>query len=272
MSNTRPDKLYTAKEAREILGGLSPTSFKRLVDGGKIRRIIPPNKKYGLYSKEDVDNMAAVMKEFIEIYSSDEVKGYKFELASNDEEIKETVQIAKQRLGERATSLETRLERFHKSPKSDYVLKHNGVIVGFFSMLSLKPEVTEELFKRKTGRWVTVEDIEPIVSGKPLEIVISNIASRYGGEKHLETEYGKRLILDVIQLFINAGKDGIDIRRVWAMSSTVGGIKLCRDIFKFEELGYVNNEQIGFVLDIETSKSPIAEQYRRARTKAKNNN
>ena len=77
-------------------------------------------------------------------------------------------------------------------------------------------------------------------------------------------EYGKRLILDVIQLFINVGKEGIDIKRIWAMSSTVSGIKLCRDIFKFEELGYVNNEQIGFILDIETSKSPIAEQYRRA--------
>lgn len=272
MSNIRPDKLYTAKEAREILGGMSPTSFKRLVDGGKIRRIVPPNKKNGLYSKEDVDNIAAVMNEFLEIYSDDRERGYKFELVSSDEEIKETVQIAKQRLGERAASLETRIERFHKSPKSDYVLKHNGVIVGFFSMLAIKPEVIEELFKRKTGRWVTIEDIEPIASGKPLEIVISNIASRYGGEKHLETEYGKRLILDVIQLFINAGKEGIDIRRIWAMSSTVSGIKLCRDIFRFEELGYVNNEQIGFMLDIETSKSPIAEQYRRARAEYETRN
>src|SRR5947207_15346327 len=93
MINIRPDKLYTAKEAREILGGMSPTSFKRLVDGGKIRRVVPPNKKQGLYSKEDVDNMAAVIKEFVEIYSSDDVRGYKFELAANDEEIKETVQI-----------------------------------------------------------------------------------------------------------------------------------------------------------------------------------
>jgi hypothetical protein len=261
MKNTRLDKLYTAKEAREKLGGMAPTSFKRLVDSGKIRKVTPPHKTNSLYLKEDVDKVAAIMHEFVEIYSSDNNQGYTFTQANGEEDIKETVQIAQQRFGTRATNLESRMERFRKSPTGDYILKHNEVIVGFFSMQAVKQETVEGLFEHKTAKGLSVDDIEPIIPGKPLEIIVSNIASRLGVDKHLEAEYGKRLILEVIKLFIHLGKEGIEIHRVWAMSSTVYGIKLCRDIFRFQEIGYVNNEQLGFVLTIEQTESPIIKQY-----------
>ncbi len=257
--------LYTASETRKILGGISGESLKRLVDDEKIRKVLPPgNRKRGQYIKEDVDRLAAIMKEFIEIYSEDNSKGYEFRQAKDDEEIEDTVQIAKQRFGERATGLNARLDRFHKSPKGDYVLKHNSITVGFFSFQAIKPETAEELFKKKTGRWITKEDIEEIIAEKPLDILVSNIASKIGGEKRLEIEYGKKLIMNIMELLVNLGKDGINVKRVWAMSSTVSGIKLCRDILKFQNLGYINSEQLGFMLDMEKSDTPIAEQYREA--------
>ncbi len=257
--------LYTASETKQILGGISGESLKRLVDDKKIRKVLPPgNRTRGMYIKEDVDKLAAIMKEFIEIYSEENNKGYEFRQAKDDEEIEDTVQIAKQRFGERATNLETRLERFHKSPQGDYVLKHNGITVGFFSVQAVKTEAAEELFRRKTGRWLTVEDIEEMSPNKPLNILVSNIASKIGGDKNLEIEYGKKLILSVMELLINLGKKGIIIKKVWAMSSTVSGIKLCRDILKFQNLGYINSEQLGFMLDMEESKTPIAEQYQEA--------
>ena len=269
MNKTQLDKLYTAAEAREKLGGMAPTSFKRLVDSGKIKRVVPPNKKHGYYSKEDVDKLAAIMEEFVEIYSSDNNRGYEFTQAQNDEEIKETVQIAQQRFGERTTTIETRLERFHKSPQGDYVLKHNGVIVGFFSMQAVKPKAIEELFYQKTGKGLDIEDIEPIIPEKPIEFIISNIASRLGVEKNLEIEYGRNLVLEVLQLFIKLGREGVNIKKVWAMSSTVYGIKLCRDILSFKGLGYINSEKLGFVLDLEKTSSPIAMQYQAAFNEAK---
>jgi len=264
MSNIRLDKLYTAKEAREKLGGIAPTSFKRLVDSGKIRKIVPPNKKNGFYPKEDVDEMAVIMKEFIEIYSTDDNQEYKFVQVDSEKDIKETIQIAQQRFGERATNLQARMARFNKSSKGDYVLKRNDVVVGFFSMQAVKQEAIDELFKRKTGKGLDLEDIELIIPGKPLEIIVSNIASRIGVEKDLEVEYGKRLVLAAIQRFINMGKEGIEIQRIWAMSSTVYGIKLCRNILKFKEIGYINSEQLGFVLDTNETNTPLTEQYRAA--------
>ena len=71
------------------------------------------------------------------------------------------------------------------------------------------------------------------------------------------------LVFKLLHTLVDFGKQGIHIQKIWAKSSTVAGIKLCRD-FGFTELDYINNEQIGFVLDLETSGLPIAHKYRDA--------
>jgi hypothetical protein len=57
------EQLYTSSEARNKLNA-STSTFKRLVDSGKIRKITPPNKKHGMYIREDVDRIAEEMKPF----------------------------------------------------------------------------------------------------------------------------------------------------------------------------------------------------------------
>lgn len=59
------EQLYTSSEARNKLNA-STSTFKRLVDSGKIRKVTPPNKKQGMYVKEDVDKLAEAMKPFSE--------------------------------------------------------------------------------------------------------------------------------------------------------------------------------------------------------------
>jgi hypothetical protein len=54
-------ELYTAGEAREKLGNIATSTFHRIVNAGRIRKITPPNKKQGMYVKEDVDNLAIEM-------------------------------------------------------------------------------------------------------------------------------------------------------------------------------------------------------------------
>ncbi len=57
------ESTYTSTEARRKLKA-STSTFKRLVDSGKIRKITPPNKKQGMYLKEDVDKIAKEMQPF----------------------------------------------------------------------------------------------------------------------------------------------------------------------------------------------------------------
>jgi len=59
------EDLYTSAEARNKLNA-STSTFKRLVDTGKIRKVTPPNKKQGMYIKEDVEKIAEEMKPFVQ--------------------------------------------------------------------------------------------------------------------------------------------------------------------------------------------------------------
>lgn len=261
MSQIKTDKLYTASQARRKLGEMAPSSFKRLVDAGKIRKVTPPNKKHSLYVKEDVDKLAELMNEFVEIYSTTPTNKYEFVQAQGENDIKETVLIARQNLGENAYDLEKRMTWFNLSPRGDYVLKHEGTIVGYFSIQAIKSEAIEQVFRLKTGRSIQLEDMEPLIPGKPLECHISGIGVRKGISNQQANIYGRYLLIGIFEEIIQLGEQNIDIRRIWSKSSTASGIKLCRDL-GFTELGYVNSEQIGFVLDLENAKSPTAQTYR----------
>ncbi len=52
------DSLYTASQARAKLGNMATSTFHRHVLAGRIRKVTPPDKKQGLYVKEDVDALA----------------------------------------------------------------------------------------------------------------------------------------------------------------------------------------------------------------------
>ncbi len=56
------EDLYTSSEAREKLGGISSSTFKILIDGGKIRKVTPPGRKQGAYVRDDVDKLAVAMQ------------------------------------------------------------------------------------------------------------------------------------------------------------------------------------------------------------------
>lgn len=58
--------LLTSSEARALLGNMSPSSFKNLVDGKKIRKVTAPGKTQGKYVAEDVQKLAEELKPFLE--------------------------------------------------------------------------------------------------------------------------------------------------------------------------------------------------------------
>lgn len=60
------EQLYTSSEARTKLGA-STSTFKRYIDTGRIRKVTPPNKKQGMYIKEDVDKLVEEMRPFARI-------------------------------------------------------------------------------------------------------------------------------------------------------------------------------------------------------------
>ena len=258
------NKRYSASEARDKLGGVSAEKLKRLVDAGKVRKETPPtNTKRGYYNKEDIDRLAEAMEDFVEIHTT-LPEGDTVELvqAGGKDDIRETTQIARQHFGDNAYDVEKRMAWFHLIPNGDYVLKHGDIIVGYISMQAIKPEAVEHIFNRRNGSSVQLEDMEPIVPGKPLELHISGIGVKTGIKRLDAKRYGADLISGLIKVFMQFATQGIEINRVWSKSSTVSGIKLSRDL-GFTELGYINNEQIGFVLDFDPEKAekPLVQRF-----------
>ncbi len=182
--------------------------------------------------------------------------------ASTENDIKATVEIARQHFGDRAYSLEKRLAWHEIAPNGDYVLKHNGVIVAYFSMQPLKKEALDRIFEPKSNGSVQLQDVLPLVPGTPVECYISGIGIKNDADRQQVKTYGEFLLLGLFRVMENLGKQGIEIRRLWGMSGSVSGIKLSRDM-GFTELDYINNEQIGFVLDMDpkTAKNPIIKKF-----------
>ena len=266
------EKLISSGEARRRLGEarkkigksavFSTSSFKNLVDSGKIRKVLSPVGSHGEYIEEDVQKIVDEIEQFARIYLATEPTE-KIELvqAKNESDIKETVQIARQHFGDNAYGVEKRMQWFRKVPNGDYVLKHDGQIVGYFSMQAIKPDSVEHIFNKRNGASVQLEDMEAIEPYRPLNIHISGIGVKMGVSRQQAKIYGMHLLNGLFNTLIVLGEQGIDIRKIWSKSSTVPGIKLSRDL-GFTELGYINNEQIGFVLDLEQSDLPAIKKYR----------
>src|SRR5260370_34225409 len=52
------EDLLTSSEARQLLGDMSPSTFKTYVDNKTIRKITPPGRTQGKYVREDVEKVA----------------------------------------------------------------------------------------------------------------------------------------------------------------------------------------------------------------------
>jgi hypothetical protein len=139
-----------------------------------------------------------------------------------------------------------------------------GVPFGYFSMQAIKPESIEQVFHRKSGRSIQLEDMLPIEPGRPLDLHVSGIGIKKGISRRQTKYYGMILLNKLFDTLIELGKQGVDIHKIWVKASTVAGIKLCRDL-GFTELGYINNEQIGFVLDLEKSDLSAIKRYQKIR-------
>lgn len=242
-----------AQEAERVLN-MTYSALRNQVLAGNIKAETPPGSRQLHYRKKDVYDLAEAMG-FVTIYRATFPTGKPIiRPALNEGDIEETVQIARQHFGDNAYGLEKRMEWFKAVPNGDYVLDLDGIILGYFSMQAIKPESVEHIFSRKSGSSVTLQDMNPINPGKPLNVHISGIGVKTGLKREDAKRYGVDLITGMLDQLIRLGEQGIDIEKVWAKSSTVPGIKLSRDL-GFTELGYINNEQIGFVLDMNPDKA-----------------
>jgi hypothetical protein len=252
-----PEGFYSAAQAIKKLH-LPRSTFYDMVDKGKIDKITPPHRKDSFYRKSQIDDMVRAQEMFIVQYAT---KSATFIKATPDDALG-IYDVGVSLWGTSGTpTVETRLGWYKSNPDIDYVVKQEGVITAYISLMPLKHETIEELMEGKKRGWeVTPDELLPFTPGVPLEGFVMAIGVRAGLQK--PEKYGMRLLAGSIHALGDLAKKGIIIQKLYATSNSPDGIKACRD-FGFEEFDdpVPGSTRKRFILDVETSNSLLLEEY-----------
>jgi len=253
-----PAGYYTAREAQEKLG-LNRNTFQYYVRQGKIKKVVPPLRSEGFYSKKEIDRLATEIALFLHTSekeaSSAEVRAA---IPADAPGIVKVLTV----MGWPAATAEQRISWYEVNPFIDYVVIFQGEIMGYIHAAPFKGTAMRDMMSGKKRAWnVTPDDILPYRAGKTYDLYVG-IATRQDIPNN--TRFGFRLLAGFMDFLIELAEQGITIHRLYAVSAEEDGQKLCRN------LGFVDQEaQPGdlfprFVLDLETSDSLFAKQYRKA--------
>jgi hypothetical protein len=263
-----PKGYYRASEAEKILN-ISNAMIRTYVQKGAIKYLVPEGMKQGFYKKEDVDKLAASLNAFISIREEDEEEITTLEVATK-EELNEITNIGSSlfvipiRGENNPTDPSWRVRAHQKNPESQYALKRGREVIGYASILPLKPNsdkinklLSVELIREAN---ITADDIETYEANKHVVLYIGAIGIKPGIEKKDRRKYGASLVSHLITKIIGLGKRGIIIDKIIAVGATRSGTRLLQ-AFGFNEIPTLRKGQREFVLEPEKSSSHIALQY-----------
>ena len=270
-----PSGFYTGVQAAARLD-ISVGTFYKQVKQGKIKKYTAPDSSEGYYNKEEIEKMAQAKELFILLYSIEPVI---FERATSEEDIKGIVDLCVAIYGVGGTpSFETRLAIWHKNPYVYYVVKQEGIVVGYISLIWFNDTALSHLMgpapKQKvqtpagTGvySFTGPENMLPFIPGQPIDSLFISLGARPGMSNQQQREYGFRLLRGMLEVLEDFARRGMPVQKVYATSEKQDGIRLARKL-GMKEIKYPGDSLVRFELDLETSDSSLAVDYReRVRT------
>jgi hypothetical protein len=261
------DLYYTAKQAAAVLG-LNNNTFQSWVKAGRVKRIVLPGHKLGLYLKSEIDRKASLIEAALLIA---EGKGFEYrraEVADMDSEI----ELARLNFGERAATPEAREQTYRLakvSPESTYHLYDHERLAASINIVPLHHDAILQFIAGKRGWLFGEESIERFEPGNPLECIIIDFMSRTDVPPEERTRLSSILLLHFAGTFAQWGSRGIEIAKIYASGGTPDGHRLLKKLG-----GHVINEarhelhphiiRTIYEVDIERSLRKIFAPYKQA--------
>ena len=256
-----PGDMITAQEARKLFrqAGLSPATFHRRVNEGKIESLLPEGRQRGaMYPKNQV--LAALGKRGVKakMPPKPQVKGATF-IKMKPEDVVLTAPVAEEAFGgylniERWSSL------IAKNPDMGYMLVSEGKVVGCGFLMPLTEEKIRDIFSKEVTPPTFPEEVQEYQPGKEYYLYARTIAVTKRGVSTTQSRFwGSLLIRNLMKTVLLLASRGIIIKKIYGRSDTPEGFKLMHDM-GFTQIR-TNTTHKNFVIDVETSGLDIILQY-----------
>jgi hypothetical protein len=248
---------YSAREARQQLG-INVGAFYYLIDTGRIKKLTPPGKKQGFYSKHQIERLA---RERLSCITDEEEPGTTFRKATV-EDIHEEYELAVLMLnGSAGYGIPTYEAWLHKNPDTNFIVRDQGRLVACMQVLPVKQETILRWMKGEIREWeISAEDVLPYTPRSSVECIIMGMATTQDVDKRKRRQYGVRLIRGFLHFLHDLAGQDIKINKFYAIGATPEGIAILREA-KFEERGHIG-KRVAFVLNPLTSDARMANAYR----------
>jgi hypothetical protein len=258
-----PPGFYTAQEAAKRLGWNIYT-FRYYVRAGKIKRHVPPMRKEGYYNKKEIDRLASETALFLE-HTLEEKEATETRVAQ-PEDAQGIVEVLSVRGWQTATA-EQRKSWYAVNPFIDFVAITDGKVSGYIHAVPYTPETLEDMMAARKRSWdIVPENILPYQPGNTYDLYIG-IATIEDILNHTQ-RVGFPLIAGFLSFLEELAERRIYIHHIYAVSAEEPGQKLSK------KLGFIKQETLPesyllpkwhrYILDLETSDSRFAQQYRGA--------
>ena len=233
-------------------------AFYYLIETGKIKRITPPGKKRGFYSKHQIERLA---NERLDYVKGEEGARPTYMKATWDD-LDEEYELATLLLnGNAAYGIPTYRAWLSKNPDTNFILRDQGRLVAFLLVLPVKQSTIKRWINGEIREWeIGAEDILPFTPINPLECIILSMATISDVAKCKRSEYGLRIIRGYLNFLQVLAAQGITIARFYSMGATVEGSTILKQA-GFEERGQVG-KRVVYELNPTTSVSRMAQAYR----------
>ncbi|GAC1503600.1 MAG: hypothetical protein NVS2B12_14960 [Ktedonobacteraceae bacterium] len=255
---------YNAQEAMKKLGLAKSTFYDYVKDGRIPQPQLPSFRQRGaLFIAKEIDELANAMKGLIVSYENTE-KEYDFRVAKVEdaEELSKLSNYIFEKVGGYGTPPEVFLE-WTKLPYLEivHILLHKNKIVGYCTTHPLHHEqIMQILNKEKRLRYIPVEEYALLEPDKPIEIFIGDIAAT-PDIKQLSIN----LIGKMLSYFQNLGKQGIEIKKIYAIGGTRAGINISRKAgMKQMNLPSLQPNFVPLELTVQEDKSILTDDYLKA--------
>ncbi|MBA3823851.1 MAG: hypothetical protein H0X24_08135 [Ktedonobacterales bacterium] len=253
---------YSAKEAQHRLG-INANRFNYLVRTGRIKRVVPPGQKLGVYPVVDVDKLATLVNTTLELYDPTVVQ---VEIATT-EDIIDVVSIGATVFHGSTSSVARVANWQRKCPEAIHVLKTgDDEVVGYAILLAMPEERILEILGRKISiDDVTIDDIYDFTPGQPLCIYVREIAVLPSSNKGVESFWGGTLITGIANFLASLGNRKVNIERLYALASTKHG-RRASQVMGFDRMSIIPDPNrpnlVAFMLDMQKSTVTFVKQYR----------